>query len=147
MIEWQRILSWINWGLNTYPLVHPALQPAYTKIAGKHISRAQVFLNRSVIHNFLWLADMIKASEGVHILESIEWDHSDADLIVYSDVSLTGLGFVVPTQRLGFCTSTPSDFPSPTIFYYEALAIASTILWVSGLSPRVKKIHGLIELH
>ena len=76
----------------------------------------------------------------MHIFKYIEWDCSDADLIVYSDASLTGLGFTVPMQCLGFCASTPSDCPSLTIFYYEALAIASTILWVSSLSPRVKKI-------
>jgi len=43
----QRILRWINWGLNTYPLVCPALQPAYTKISRKHISWAQLYLNWS----------------------------------------------------------------------------------------------------
>src|SRR5882724_13037390 len=117
MIKWQRILGWINWGLNAYPLVRPALQPTCTKIVGKHISRAQLLPNWSVICNFLWLADTIEASEGVHILNSIEWDHSDTDLTVYSDTSFTGLGFVIPTHRLGFCTSMPSDCPASTIFY------------------------------
>src|SRR5882724_10665101 len=57
VVEWLRILGWINWGLNAYPLVRPALQSAYVKISGKHIARAQVYLNRTVIRHFNWLAD------------------------------------------------------------------------------------------
>ncbi|GBE80967.1 hypothetical protein SCP_0306900 [Sparassis crispa] len=32
--DWQRLLGWINWGLNVQPLLCPALQAAYTKIRG-----------------------------------------------------------------------------------------------------------------
>jgi len=38
VIERQRILGLINWELNAYPLLSPALQPAYTKISGKLIT-------------------------------------------------------------------------------------------------------------
>jgi len=44
LIEWQRILGWINWGLNTFPLCHPALQSAYSKIAGKQVARVKIYL-------------------------------------------------------------------------------------------------------
>ena len=140
VIKWQRILRWINWGLNAYPLVHPTLQPAYTKITGKHISCARLYLNWSVIQNFLWLADTIEASEGIHILNSIEWGHLDSNLVIYSDASLTGLGFEIPLHHLGFCTSTPSECLVTTIFYYEALAITSVVLWASGLSPKINHL-------
>jgi len=106
VIKWQHILGWINWPLNTYLLVCPSLQYAYAKISGKQISRTQLYLNRSVIHDFHWLADTIEASDGIHMLNTIEWDSSHADLIVYSDTSLNGLGFCVPNRLLGFCAST-----------------------------------------
>jgi len=140
LIEWQRILGWINWGLNAYPLVRPALQPAYAKISGKQISRAQLYLNRMVIHHFLWLAETIESSDGIHMLDSMEWVQTDADLIIYSDTSLSGLGFTAPNMLIGFCTSVPNDSITPTIFFSEALAITSAVLWPSGLEPRIKRL-------
>jgi len=97
----------------------------------------QLYLNRTVIHNFHWLTDTIKDSDGIHILDAIEWDSSDADLIVYSDASLNGLGFCIPDQLLGFCASTPDECPHPTIFYFRSLMIMLAILWASGLSPLI----------
>jgi len=32
-VKWQQILGWINWGLNTFPLLQPSLQSSYEKIA------------------------------------------------------------------------------------------------------------------
>ena len=33
--EWQQIAGWINWALNVYPLLRPALNNIYMKIHGK----------------------------------------------------------------------------------------------------------------
>src|SRR5882724_10801657 len=82
LIEWQRILEWINWGINAYPLRHPALQPAYAKISGKQISQTQLYLNRAVIHHFWWLADTIDASDSTNILDAKEWGRSDTNLVI-----------------------------------------------------------------
>ena len=46
-----------------------------------------------------------------------------------------GLGFVIPEKCLGFYASTPTDLLHPTIFYFEALTIASAVLWASKLTP------------
>jgi len=127
-------------GLNTYPLCRPALQSAYTKISRKQISHAQVYLNQSIICDFHWLAGTIEESDGIHILEAIEWDRLDVNLIVYSDVSLKGLGFCIPDRLLGFCASTPDECPCPMIFYFEALAIMLAILWASSLSPLTHRL-------
>jgi len=140
VIEWQHILGWINWGLNAYPLLRPALQPTYGKFSGKQISRAQVYLNRTVIRHFNWLADTIDISDGVHMLDAEEWGISNVDLITYTDMSLTGLGFTTPTLKLGFCSSIPAHSPLTTIFYFEALAITSAILWASGLEPGIRRL-------
>src|SRR5882672_10125845 len=51
--------------------------------------------------------------------------------------SLTGLSFAAPKLHLGFCASIPTLSPLTTIFYFEALAIASAILWASGLVPPI----------
>jgi len=69
-------------------------------------------------------------------------------LTIYTDASLTGLGFVIPEKCLGFCASTPTDPLHPMIFYFEALAIASAVLWASGLTPPplASHIHRLTQL-
>jgi len=46
------------------------------------------------------------------MLDAEEWGISDADLITYTDASLTGLGFTTPTLKLGFCSSHTSPLPS-----------------------------------
>ena len=32
LVEWQQLLRWINWGLNTFPLLKPGPQRSYSKI-------------------------------------------------------------------------------------------------------------------
>ena len=116
-----------------FPLLHPALQSSYAKIAGKHIARGSIYLNRAVIRHFNWLADTIEASDGVHMLDTIELNEQDADLVIYCDASLNGLGFVAPQLKLSFYALTPDDSPLQTIFFFEALCISAAILWALGL--------------
>src|SRR5882724_4821579 len=133
LVKWQHILGWINWGLNVFPLLCPALQSSYAKIAGKHIARGSIHLNRAVIHHFNWLADTIEASDSVHMLDAIEWNEQDANLVIYYDASLSGLGFVAPQLKLSFYVLTPDDSPLQTIFFFKALCISAAILWALGL--------------
>ena len=99
------------------------------------ISQAQVYVNRAIIHHFNWLADTIDVLDGINMLDVEEWGITDADLITYTDASLTGLIFTTPSLKLGFCSSIPRHSPLTTIFYFKALAITSAILWALGLEP------------
>jgi len=74
------------------------------------------------------------------MLHTVEWDASDADLIIYTDVSFIGLGFTVPHHLIGFCMSMPANTPLSTIFYYEALAIALAVIWATGLRHPVNHL-------
>jgi len=121
----QHILGWINWGLNAFLLLHPALQSSYAKISGKHIARGPIYLNRAVIRHFTWLADTIDTSDGIHIIDEIEWTKPDVNLIIYCDASLSGLSFVAPSFKLGFYALTPVVSPLQTIFYFKALCISA----------------------
>ena len=100
---------------------------------GKHIAQGSIYLNKVVIHHFTWLADTVESSDGIHLLDAVEWTKPDADLVIYCDVSLNVLGFIAPSLKLGFYASTPADSPLKTIFYFEALSICSAALWASGL--------------
>ena len=88
-----------------------------------------------MIWHFNWLADTIETSHSIHVLDAEEWDQTYANLTIYTDTSLMGLGFVIPERCLGFCASTPTDLLHPMIFYFKALAITSAVLWASGLTP------------
>lgn len=47
--RWQRLAGWMNWGFNVFPMVHPALNNLYPKIAGKDQSLMKMELSRSQI--------------------------------------------------------------------------------------------------
>ena len=115
-----------------FPLLHPALQSAYSKIAGKQVARAPIYLNRAVIRHFNWLADAIEASDSIHIIDAVEWGVRDADRVIHCDASLSGLGFVDLNAQIGFCATIPPDAPLNTIFFYEALCVVVKI----RISPR-----------
>src|SRR5882724_9022285 len=99
-----------------------------------------------VIWPFNWLEDTIETSHGVHMLDAEEWDHTDAELTIYTDASLMGLAFVIPERHLGFCASTPTDPLHLMIFLFKAVTIASAVLWASGLTPLAHHLHIYINL-
>jgi len=104
LVEWQWILSWINWGLKAFPLLCPALQSSYAKITGKSQAHALIYSNRIVIQDLMWLANLMHDLEGICMLDSIVWDHTSADLVIFCDACPAGLGFYVPTLNVGFCS-------------------------------------------
>ena len=61
----------------------------------------------------------IKSSDGVHMLDAIEWDATLADLIIYCDASLDGLGFVAPLLKTSFCGSIPTDCHIQTYLLFQ----------------------------
>ena len=137
--EWQRILGWVNWGLNVQPLLKPALQSCYEKISGRSIAAARIFLNKRTIHDLLWIADMFARHEGVYLLKAITWSPDCADLTIYCDACLSGLGFWSPHEHgTAFACDRP-DAPSDVednIFWYEALTVLAALEWAVSLSPQ-----------
>ena len=119
-----------------FPLLRRALQSAFSKITGKQVASAPIYLNRAVSGHFNWLADAIESSNGIHIIDAVEWGVRDANLVIHCDASLGGLGFVHLNAQIGFCATIPPDALLNTIFFYEALCVVSAILWVSEL-PQV----------
>ena len=70
----------------------------------------------------------MKASDGVHMLKSVEWspyDRMGSTLIGYSDASGVGIGIWFPGEYAGFQCPLPTEGPSDLIFFYEALAVCS----------------------
>ncbi|KIJ24645.1 hypothetical protein M422DRAFT_194440 [Sphaerobolus stellatus SS14] len=138
--QWQRVLGWANWALNVFPLLRPALQSCYAKIAGKSLRNAGIFLNKAVIRDLTWFADRIKTSHGLHFFEDVEWDYSQANLIIYCDASMVGLGFYVPAKALGFASNIPPNPLIPNILFYEALTVVSAVAWAAALPKPPRRL-------
>ncbi|KIJ50208.1 hypothetical protein M422DRAFT_159986, partial [Sphaerobolus stellatus SS14] len=72
--QWQHLPGWANWALNIFPLLHPALQSCYAKIAGKSFRNAGIFLNKAVIRDLTWFAAHIKSTHELYFFEDEEWN-------------------------------------------------------------------------
>ena len=126
--EFQRLQGWVNWSLNVFPHLRPALCESYQKISGKSQPNAPIRVNNTMRRELLWFIDHVKRSNGIHMLKSVEWspyDRMATTLIGYSDASGVGMGIWFPGEYAGFQCPLPTEGPNDLIFFYEALAICS----------------------
>jgi hypothetical protein len=126
--EFQRLQGWVNWSLNVFPHLRPALCESYNKICGKEKPNAPIRVNNAMRRELLWFVNHVKLSDGIHILKSVEWspyDRMASTLVGYSDASGVGMGIWFPGEHVGFQSPLPADGPKDLIFYYEALAVCS----------------------
>ena len=137
--KFQVIAGWINWSLNVFPLLRPALSNVYDKTAEKTNPNALVFLNKGVCDDLLWFKAHLLALPGVLLLNSVLWDPSQAHITIHCDASLGGLAFVDLSSGKAALALPPPDAPPDNIFFLEALAVAWAIQFVasSGFSGRL----------
>ncbi|THH27792.1 hypothetical protein EUX98_g6401 [Antrodiella citrinella] len=142
--HWQKLIGWINWGLNVQPLARPALQSSYAKIQGKQHAHAGVSINRAVRRDLEWVAALFARHDGVHVLTSRCWTPFQAELTIYCDASLDGMGFWCPQRLQGFAADNPpcpSSVPAESnIFWYEALTVLSALQWAAELPVPPKRL-------
>ncbi|KDQ08109.1 hypothetical protein BOTBODRAFT_74084, partial [Botryobasidium botryosum FD-172 SS1] len=71
--SFQRMAGWINWSLNVYPLLRPALSTLYAKTAGKRNPHEPMYVNKAIQEEFAWFCAHVARSDGVCVLSSEEW--------------------------------------------------------------------------
>lgn len=146
--EFQSLTGYANWVFNVYPLGRPGLCNMYAKLTGKTKANARIYLNSSIIQELQWLAQYIHLAPPVRIFSSTSWDPSDArtagicQLDVFTDTSSVALAYYFPSLKLAYHAPLPSNPPSDTIFWFEALAACSVIhhaadVWASDFSPKL----------
>ena len=125
-----------------YPLLQLALSNIYAKMAHAKLDKPpkKLYVNNSIHSDLLWAVDHLSRLPGTHVLKSVDWDTSDADITAYCDVSLMGLGFWFPDQSVRFWSRIPEDPPKDTIFYFEALSVLSAIIHSTSLCTLVKRL-------
>lgn len=127
LVDFQRLIGWINWALNTFPLLRPGLSGVYDKLKGKSKRNAEIYVNNRIRRELRWIANHIENSEGILMLESIDWPIESASLSILCDASLVGMGFWVPNSGIGFQCRTMD--PNHPIFYWESLTVLAAIQW------------------
>lgn len=128
--DWQSVLGWASWGLNSFPLGRWALQSSWDKIAGKAHKSLVVPHNKTIQQDLAWLASRLEASPGHFFLEASFWLITDADFVATADACPTGLGVWLPNSTEGFHYSLP--LPSRDIYWAELAATSHAILIAIG---------------
>ena len=137
---WQRLAGWFNWALNVYPLLRPALNNLYAKIAGKQQKDQRIYINNAIRDDLKWALTHLELSEGVHLFKSFSWSPSIADFVIYCDACPEGLGFWYPHSKEAYYGPTPGSVPTNAIFYFESLAVLSALVNVQRKAARGSKI-------
>ncbi|KDQ56019.1 hypothetical protein JAAARDRAFT_109352, partial [Jaapia argillacea MUCL 33604] len=73
LCDFQQIIGWVNWSLNVYPLVKPALCHMYEKIRGKVKPLVEIFINKHIHDDLSWLANRLEKANGVYFFEAVDW--------------------------------------------------------------------------
>jgi len=149
--EFQALAGYANWVFNVYPLGRPGLSTLYNKIAGKTRANARIYLNSGIIRELHWLSNYIITAPPVRIFLATTWEAIEArsaglrQLEVFTDASSIGLAYYFPSLHLAYHAPLPTNPPSDTIFWFEALAICSAIhhaanVWARDFSPKLDRL-------
>ncbi len=87
------MLGYANWGLNVFPLLKPALNSSYDKVAGHTFLNVPIFLNKCMTEDLLWFTDQVGHLDGVQMFKNEIWDVPEADLEIWGDASAISLAF------------------------------------------------------
>ena len=131
--ECQALAGHVNWALNVYPRLRPGLASLYGKMGGPYRPQASIHINTAVVRDLTWLLDRIRTSTGVFLLTSIAWRSREADVTIYTDACLEGLGFWCLQLNRGYhCGIVCSDHDLP-IFFHEASVVVCALHWFCQL--------------
>ncbi|KAJ2932592.1 hypothetical protein H1R20_g4498, partial [Candolleomyces eurysporus] len=99
------------------------------------------------IHQHVWINNAIRYDlnhlrnlPGTHIMSNTSWDLSKADITIYVDACLEGMGFWYANQSVGYYSPVPASTPSCHIFYFEALCALSALIHATSHNPSASRI-------
>ena len=127
LCRWYQMGGWVNWALNVYPHIRPALNNFYPKLKGCHDSTSLIWVNSSIREDFSWVVGVLNNYSGIRLLRSVYWDTSEATLTIFCDACPEGMGFWYLNLNVGFYPPTPGYEHPDLIFYFEALCVHSVL--------------------
>jgi len=69
--QWQQLTGWLNWALNVFPHLRPALNNVYPKISRKQAPLTFIWVNNAICKDFKWAIDKLVNSSGVFLLKLV----------------------------------------------------------------------------
>lgn len=136
--EFQVLAGWMNWALNVFPLLRPALCNVYARMRSRAEAKTRVKVTREVSDDLAWARQHILQSSGVLLLQARDWEIDKADVTMYTDACLSGMGVFCPGSNLGLWGVFDGPLPSEWIYYRElwatvtALQFATTSMELRG---------------
>jgi hypothetical protein len=112
---------------NVFPLLRPSLNNFYAKISGKCAPNKYIRINNAIRTDLTWATRHLESDKGVRLIHHIHWDISSADVIIYCDACLDGMGFWLPDKCVGYYSPVSNSTTDEQIFYFEALCVLSAI--------------------
>ena len=131
--NFQRLAGWMNWALNSYPLLHPGMSSLHAKVSGKSEPHQLIWVSVTICQELSWFTKRVEKSDSVHMLYSCQWEPADANLTIFCDACPTGMVFWIPSLDLAFqhmILAQPEH-----IFYLEALTVISVLHWLIDHFP------------
>lgn len=104
-------------------------------MSGKIGKYTKIYINNVICFNLTWAHDHLISLQGTHIMSCTIWNPEDADVTIFVDVCLEGMGFWYVNSTEGFYSPVPMSTPSHHIFYYKALCTASALQDVISQHP------------
>lgn len=138
--RWQHLLGYLNWVLNVFPWGRPALTALYDKTRGKHIGNAGVAINRDVIESLSWFSRVLPQAIGVSFTDSGCWSESEADMVFWTDASLSGISFVFAGNGYTYTIQENKTGIALDIFFLELIGILSALYYASKLPNPPKRL-------
>ena len=116
----------MSWALYVFPMLKPGLRALHEKIGStsKKGPHQEMYVSETIKLELDWFARHAEKLNGVHIMESIAWDQSQANHVFFCDATPRGLGCFYREGSIGFRTVAP---PNSDIGFLKALSICWAI--------------------
>ena len=114
--------------LNVLPWGCPALTEMYHQISGKSWSHCTIPINAGVIADLGWLKSIVHSAIGVHFVSSGLWSDHEADMVMWTGVSLHNtLAFIYANRGFLYPIKPPLAGTKINIFFLKLVVIVLVI--------------------
>lgn len=138
LCQCQRLAGYINWSLNVTPHLQLGLASLYAKMHAppgtRYNANKVLHINEDIMHKLHWLLNHFCHSNGLFFFQTIAWHPLEADITIYIDTSLSGIGMWSPDLCVGFYCDIKTHTPTSKNFYYEAYIVMCALCWATHLS-------------
>ncbi|OCH92271.1 hypothetical protein OBBRIDRAFT_833607 [Obba rivulosa] len=132
LLQCQKLIGFVNWTLQVFPLLTPALCNLNAQIAGKDKPNERIILDARVLEDLTWMLQRVRNIKD-HRFGFDEWGPADLPYadntcqIVFVDACLSGIGIYFPWLHVGYLCDVPASRNERPISYWEAMAVCSAV--------------------